>query len=62
MRLCPSRFQPSAQRKSALRSTAGRQTTKAGYISRLEALRTVHGHRTVVGLSRERIITGILLP
>jgi integrase len=39
-----------------------RQTTKAGYISRLEALRTVHGHRTVVGLSRERIITGILQP
>jgi hypothetical protein len=39
-----------------------RDTSKAGYISRLEMLRTVHGHRTVAGLSRERIITGILQP
>lgn len=39
-----------------------RDTSKAGYNSRLEALRTDHGHRTVVGLSRERIITGILQP
>lgn len=39
-----------------------RATSKAGYISRLEMLRTVHGHRTVAGLSRERIITGILQP
>jgi integrase len=39
-----------------------RETTKTGYNSRLEALRTVHGHRTVAGLSRERIITGILQP
>ena len=39
-----------------------RDTGKLGYISRLEMLRTVHGHRTVAGLSRERIITGILQP
>jgi integrase len=39
-----------------------RGTTKAGYASRIEALRTQHGHRTVAGLSRERIITGILQP
>jgi enterobacteria phage integrase len=39
-----------------------RNTTKAGYASRIEALRTEHGHRTVAGLSRERIITGILQP
>jgi integrase len=37
-----------------------RQTTKAGYASRIEALRTQHGHRSVVGLTRERIIRGIL--
>jgi enterobacteria phage integrase len=39
-----------------------RATTKMGYMSRLETLRTEHGHRTVAGLSRERIITGILQP
>jgi len=39
-----------------------RETTKAGYTSRIETLRTVHGHRTIAGLSRERIITGILQP
>ena len=39
-----------------------RETSKAGYNSRLEALRTEHGHRTVAGLTRERIITGILQP
>jgi integrase len=39
-----------------------RETSKAGYTTRLEALRTDHGHRTVAGLSRERIITGILQP
>jgi enterobacteria phage integrase len=36
-----------------------RDTSKSGYIDRLEMLRTEHGHRTVAGLSRERIITGI---
>jgi integrase len=39
-----------------------RKTSKKGYGRRLEALRTEHGHRTVAGLSRERIITGILQP
>src|ERR1019366_9220854 len=39
-----------------------RETTKTGYGSRIEVLRTLHGHRTVAGLSRERIITGILQP
>jgi integrase len=39
-----------------------RETTKAGYTSRIEALRERHGHRTVAGLTRERIVTGILQP
>jgi integrase len=34
-----------------------RQTTKAGYSSRLETLRTEHGHRTVAGLTEDRINT-----
>jgi enterobacteria phage integrase len=39
-----------------------RETTKAGYTSRIEVLRTQHGHRTVAGLTRERVINGILQP
>jgi integrase len=39
-----------------------RDTTRAGYASRIEVLMKEHGHRTVGGLSRERIITGILQP
>jgi integrase len=39
-----------------------RETTHSGYASRIEALRTQHGHRTVAGLSRERIVTAILQP
>jgi integrase len=39
-----------------------RDTTRTGYQSRIEALRTEHGHRTVAGLSRERIVSGILQP
>jgi len=39
-----------------------RQTTKAGYASRIEVLREKHGHRTVSGLTRERIITGVMQP
>jgi integrase len=39
-----------------------RDTTKAGYASRMEALRVQHGHRTVAGLTRERIVAGILQP
>ena len=39
-----------------------RQTTKSGYASRIEALRTQHGDRRVAGLTRQRIISGILQP
>jgi enterobacteria phage integrase len=39
-----------------------RQTTKAGYASRIEALRRDHGHRSIAGLARERINTFILQP
>ncbi len=39
-----------------------RQTTKVGYTSRIETLRTEHGHRTVAGLTRDRIVTGMLQP
>lgn len=39
-----------------------RATTKVGYAFRLEAIRAKHGHRTVKGLTRERIVTGILQP
>src|SRR5262245_11435528 len=38
-----------------------KDTTKTGYLSRLEILRTANGHRTVAGLSRERI-EGMLVP
>jgi integrase len=37
-----------------------RETSKAGYASRIEVLRTEHGHRSVSGLTRERIENGIL--
>ena len=39
-----------------------RETTRKGYTSRIEVLRAKHGHRTVLGLTRERIITGVLQP
>ncbi len=39
-----------------------RDTTKTSYASRIEMLRTKHGHRSVAGLTRERIISGILQP
>ena len=39
-----------------------RNTTKKGYSSRLEALRKHHGHRSLAGMTRERIVTGILQP
>jgi enterobacteria phage integrase len=39
-----------------------RETTKKGYTSRIEALRHHHGHRSLAGMTRERIITGILQP
>ncbi|MCP4304252.1 MAG: tyrosine-type recombinase/integrase [bacterium] len=37
-----------------------RDTTKRGYMARIEALRTKHGHRSVSGLTRARIESGIL--
>jgi enterobacteria phage integrase len=40
--------------------TGLRETTKIGYASRIEVLRTQHGHRSVAGLTRERIENGIL--
>ncbi len=39
-----------------------RNTTKGGYSSRIEVLRKQHGHRSVNGLTRARIITGIMQP
>jgi integrase len=51
--------------RSYLRSAAYlvlRATTKAGYSSRIETLRTQHGHRTVSGMTRGGIITHIMQP
>jgi integrase len=42
--------------------TALRQTTKTGYASRIEAIREQHGHRSVAGLTKERIESAILGP
>lgn len=39
-----------------------RETTKKGYISRLEVLRVQHGHRTVAGMTRAGVQTKILDP
>lgn len=39
-----------------------RETTKAGYRSRLEAIRLAHGHRTVKGMTREGIVMKVLAP
>jgi integrase len=39
-----------------------RATTKVGYASHIETLRTKHGHRSVAGLTRQRIVSGILQP
>lgn len=50
---------------SYMKSTAFRQlraTTRRGYLSRLNLIRTAHGHRPVAGLTRERIDRGILAP
>jgi integrase len=50
---------------SYLRSAAYvelRSTTKKGYASRIEAIRTKHGHRTVRGLTPKRIREKILEP
>jgi len=48
--------------KASLDYTGLRDTTKAAYNTRLETLRNEHGHRTVAGLSRERINLAILQP
>ena len=39
-----------------------RGTSKMGYMTRLGAMRVAHGSRSVSGLTRERIVTGILQP
>lgn len=39
-----------------------RETTRKGYSTRLETMRLAHGHRTVSGLTRERILVAILQP
>jgi integrase len=39
-----------------------RQTTKVGYASRLESIRTKHGHRLVAEMTRERIVKAFLDP
>src|SRR3954452_12517601 len=39
-----------------------RQTTKAGYASRLETIRRKHGHRLVAEMTRERIVKAFLDP
>jgi hypothetical protein len=39
-----------------------RATTKAGYATTIRVFREVHGHRTLEGLTRERIVAGILQP
>jgi integrase len=51
-----------ASYKKSAEYIALRETTKAGYASRLETLLNHHGHRTVAGLTRERIMNGILGP
>ena len=39
-----------------------RETSRKGYLSRLEILRRDHGHRTISGMTREAIVKGILGP
>jgi integrase len=39
-----------------------RDTSKAGYMTRLETIRVDHGHRSIAGLTRDRINTFMLLP
>ena len=39
-----------------------RSTTKVGYSSRLEKLRTIHGHRVVDQMTRQRIVDAFLNP
>jgi hypothetical protein len=49
--------------RSYLRSAAYvglRATTKTGYSSRIEMLRTQHGHRTISGMTRAGIVTQMI--
>jgi hypothetical protein len=46
--------------KKSAEYIALRETTKAGYASRLETILNHHGHRSVAGLTRQRILTDIL--
>jgi enterobacteria phage integrase len=39
-----------------------RQTTKVSYSAGINTLRAKHGHRAVAGLTRQRIVTGMLQP
>jgi enterobacteria phage integrase len=39
-----------------------RATSKAGYMTRLETMRVDHGHRSISGLTRDRINTFMLRP
>jgi enterobacteria phage integrase len=39
-----------------------RETTKAGYRSRIELIRAAHAHRTLSGMTREGIVTKVLQP
>lgn len=48
--------------KGSAEYIALRATSKVQYDHRLETIREDHGHRTVAGLSRERIVVGILQP
>lgn len=48
--------------KSSAEYIALRSTSKLQYDHRLETMREDHGHRSVVGLTRERINVGILQP
>ena len=51
--------------RSYLRSAAYvglRATTKTGYSSRIEMLRTQHGHRTISGMTRAGIVTQMMQP
>lgn len=51
-----------ASYKQSAEYIALRPTSKTQYDHRLETIREDHGHRSVAGLTRERIVVGILQP
>jgi integrase len=51
-----------ASYKASGQFTGLSETSKTGYTSRLEAIRVDHGHRSVAGLTKDRIQTFILDP